>query len=175
MKETENSSVSTLLDSTINKSIDILATLTTQVLQLIVCFLAIVVICKIVNFLTATQVNKNDEKIVEESEQCESEPKSEAKPEQVAEVCGWSSEALPDSDVQLCSHEIRQPSTRFKAINKHLKRKCISVGPVMLLNPNSQIVRSLNADEREERYRYDILPLEPSDRIDNECVYWTGD
>jgi hypothetical protein len=54
-----------------------------------------------------------------------------------------------------------------------LKRKCMSVGPI-LLNPNSQIVRSLNADDREERYTYNILPRETlitttsdsSDRVD---------
>lgn len=169
MKDTENSTISTLLDSTVNKSIDFVSTLTAQILQLTLCFLVIVVVCKVVNFLSAAQVNKDDEKVVEENEQCEPKAEAEANQDPVLEKDGWDSEPLQDSNVQLCSKEVRQPSTRFKGINKHLKRKCISVGPV-LLSPNAQLVRSLNADEREERYRYDILQLEPATKIETECV-----
>jgi hypothetical protein len=169
MKETENSTISILLDSTLDKSIDFVATVTTQIVQLILCFLVIVVVCKVVNFLSSAQVNKEDEKVVEENVQGEPKAEAEANQAPVLEKDGWDSEPLQDSNVQLCSPEIRPPNTRFKAINKHLKRKCISVGPVML-SPNAQLVATLNADEREERYRYDILPLEPSTKTETECV-----
>lgn len=79
---------------------------------------------------------------------------------------GWESEQLQDSHNQP-EHHVKNKYLQAKTINKQLKRKCMSVGPIML-TPNSQLIRCLDAEDREERYTYktcDTL-IASTDRVD---------
>ncbi|KAG5669700.1 hypothetical protein PVAND_017582 [Polypedilum vanderplanki] len=147
--------------SFIDSTIDIVSTSINQLFQLIFCLLAVATFARIVNFffLEKSQFNSNineqiqgnNEKVIEDIKK--EETKLNVK-EIIPQSSGWESESIIESvQPQL---EVSQ-----KVIKQQLKipkRKCMSVGPI-LLTPNSQIIRKLNVEEREERYRYDILPL----------------
>jgi hypothetical protein len=180
---TQNSSISfNLLDLTVDKSIDMISQTFRQVFQLIFCFIFLFVVGKLSSFLnsqfsssqtTSPDDQQNSDLIGEESDV---EPKKISPPESAVDEKverilnannGWESEQLKDSPSNNKSKNLQS-----KTINKQLKRKCMSVGPV-LLTPTSQIIRSLNAEDREERYTYNILPRETlitttdsSDRVD---------
>ena len=87
-------------------------------------------------------------------------------------IDGWSSESmsttdLPDTTTLSVRKIVKQPI-------KGSRRKAISVGPVML-TPNSHLKRSINVEDREERYHYDIIPPVPLDDVpiivpENVCV-----
>jgi hypothetical protein len=191
-----NSSISfNLLDLTVDKSIDMISTTFRQVFQLIFCFVFLFFVGKLTSFLnsqfsnpqttttiTTTQTTSSESENSELIGENNVKPKTVSPPENKIDVgdgkvddanSGWESEQLKD-DV-LDRPDSPSKSTKFpsKTINKQLKRKCMSVGPV-LLTPNSQLVRSLNAEDREERYTYNILPRETlittttdsSDRVD---------
>jgi hypothetical protein len=190
---TQNSSISfNLLDLTVDKSIDMISQTFRQVFQLIFCFIFLFVVGKLSSFLnsqfsssqtTSPDDQQNSDLIGEESDV---EPKKISPPESAVDEKverilnannGWESEQLKDDGV-LQRKPDDSPSNnksknlQTKTINKQLKRKCMSVGPV-LLTPTSQIIRSLNAEDREERYTYNILPRETlitttdsSDRVD---------
>lgn len=89
-----------------------------------------------------------------------------------AAASGWESELLQEEPCSQPENQVQNKYLKAKTINKHLKRKCMSVGPIML-TPNSQLIRCLNADDREERYTYKtVLPCDTlivnasSDRVD---------
>lgn len=85
----------------------------------------------------------------------------------------WSSESMitndvPDTTTLFVRKIVKQPI-------KGSRRKAISVGPVML-TPNSHLKRSINAEDREERYHYDIIPPVSLDDVpvnaqENVCVF----
>lgn len=85
---------------------------------------------------------------------------------------GWSSECMITNDVtDTTTLSVRKI---VKQPIKGLRRKAISVGPVML-TPNSHLKRSINVEDREERYHYDIVPPVPLDDVpiiapENVCV-----
>lgn len=150
--------------SSIDTALDFLSTMAHQLMQLIFCLLAVICFARFINFLIAqrpiveAEVEKVDKKPVEvvESKVEEIEVKeAEAEGEKKAERSGWDSESFFDNPQQP-QLEVTQKNIKQKL--KIPRRKCISVGPVML-TPHSQIIRKLNYEEREERYRYDILPI----------------
>lgn len=63
----------------------------------------------------------------------------------------WSSEIVLPAPTPLSVRKI------IKEPIKGSRRKAISVGPVML-TPNSHLKRSINVEDREERFHYDIVP-----------------
>lgn len=140
-------------------SMEVLTTTANKFIQLIFCLLAVVIFARFVNFLLIRRpidIEKIKEQNVEHLKSDEKSVELQSK-----KISGWESETID------CSEEIKKPQLEVpsKVIKNQLKipkRKCISVGPV-LLTPNSQIIRKLNVEEREERYRYDILPLNSSE------------
>jgi hypothetical protein len=133
---------------------ELLATTANQVMQLIFCLLAVVIFARLVNFLLTrrpieVENSENENEII---------PKEDEKIEVKEEIkSGWESEIINDN-VESQKPQLEVPCKVVKQQLKIPRRKCISVGPVML-TPNSQIIRKLNVEEREERYRYDILPI----------------
>lgn len=79
----------------------------------------------------------------------------------------WSSERSVPATTALSVRKI------IKEPIKGSRRKAISVGPVML-TPNSHLIRSINVEDREERFHYDIVPPVPLDdgpvAPENVCV-----
>lgn len=149
------------IDLSINKSIDFINSSVRQLAQLIFCLVFIMVVGRVINFfMIKTQLAENqpesDDKKIEpedEPEVCTELPREIIK----KEASGWESELIVDSHTPPL--ELAATQVTAKTIKKQLRRKCMSVGPI-LLTPTSQIVRTLDAEEREERYRYDIVPLD---------------
>lgn len=144
----------------IDTSLDLLSTMANELMQLIFCLLAVITFARFISFLIARrpivelEVEKVEEKPVEvvesKVEVIEVKKQEEEKPN-----TGWDSEFFFDHP-QKPHLEVTQKNIKQKL--KIPRRKCMSVGPVML-TPHSQIIRKLNVEEREERYRYDILPI----------------
>lgn len=163
------------IDLSINKSIDFITTTFRQLFQLIFCFLLILVVGKIINFFTLkTQhaENESNSTVKEEIDsEIEPEASNEEQKEPAKEPTGWDSEPIKDSLVTAL--EIPSSNVTAKTMKKQFRRKCMSVGPIML-TPNSQIIRTLDYEEREERFRYDILPLDSTTietaTAENVCV-----
>jgi hypothetical protein len=161
------------IDLSINKSIDFITAMFSQLMQLIVCLLIIILVGKIVSTFVskptpADNENSNDSPKAEPENTIE---QNSIEPEE-QKLSGWESE--PIFGVPFTPPlEIPSSNVPAKIIKKQFKRKCLSVGPIML-TPTSQIVRTLNVEEREERYTYDIRPLEvPKDEGEsavNVCV-----
>lgn len=160
-----NASNFNFIDTTINRSMDFISTAVNQLLQLIFCLLAIITIARIVSFfiapkppteVVAANAQKSDGKV----------QKIESKKVKIDEISGWESESLTDQP----QPQLDVPQKVTKHQTRLPKRKCMSVGPVML-TPNSQIIRKVNADEGEERFSYDILPLNNnlSSKHENSC------
>jgi hypothetical protein len=165
----------TFLDTTINRSVDLISTSLNQLLQLVFCLLGVFTLARLINYFVlsksqpetdaTTEVPKEEPKVPVKAEnevpKEEEEEKEEAKPKK-PETSGWESESLADApQPQL---EVSQKVIKHQM--KIPRRKCMSVGPVML-TPNSQIIRKVNVEEREERYRYDILPFNVSGSSNN--------
>jgi hypothetical protein len=144
----------TFIDTTISQSMEFLSTLMHQVLQLIFCLLALIAVGRYVSSHTARRhsVAQSDESVGTVPE--------DVKVDEEVPSSGWESEPMETERPQL-----EVPPKVIKQKLNIPRRKCISVGPVML-TPNSQIIRKVNVEEREERYRYDILPL----NTDHVCV-----
>ncbi|CAG9811274.1 unnamed protein product [Chironomus riparius] len=161
-QQLDGNATQNFIDTTINRSLEFVSTTINQVLELIFCLLAVITLARLVSiFYTRRPENvENEPEKVEEvtkvTEKAEVEEKIE-QPEPKVEsklLSGWESESIID---------VKQPQLEVpqKVIKQQLKiprRKCISVGPVFV-TPHSQIVRNINVEEREERYRYDILPI----------------
>jgi hypothetical protein len=168
-----SNSTENFIDLSINKSIDFIASLFSQLMQLIVSFLIIISVGKIVSTF-ASKPTPTENGNSSESSKVEPEDAGELNNLEPAEekLSGWESEPIP-GDPFTPPLEIPSSNVSAKIIKKQFKRKCLSVGPIML-TPTSQIVRTLNVEEREERYTYDILPLEvPKDKGEsavNVCV-----
>lgn len=150
------------IDLSINKSIDFITTTFRQLFQLIFCFLLILVVGKIINFFTPNHTQhapSNETNPLKEEIDVEIEPDvhNENKKISVKEPSGWDSE--PIKEPLITPLDIPSSNVTAKTMKKQFKRKCMSVGPVML-TPNSQIIRTLDCEEREERFRYDIFPLD---------------
>jgi hypothetical protein len=173
--EATNSTLN-FIDLSVNKSIDFIANLIYQLFQLIFCLMSIMVVGKLISFFVSKTTPAENEK---ESVKLESEAKIE--PEVVEEkqknaakeLTGWDSEPINDDPLPQ-PLEILPSGVTAKVTKRQFRRKCMSVGPIML-TPNSQIVRTLNVEEREERYHYDILPLETTSQetttAENVCVH----
>lgn len=166
MSESGNATLN-IIDTTINRSMEFVSTAINQVLQLIFCLLAVVTFARLVNILIPRRSEESiaiapktppaPESATNEKEKAENEEKIEPKidtKEDKKLLSGWESESIVDSP----QPQLEVPQKVIKQQLKIPKRKCISVGPVML-TPHSQIIRKFNVEEREERYRYDILPL----------------
>lgn len=173
--ETTNSTLN-FIDLSVNKSIDFIAATIYQLLQLIFCLVSIMVVGKLISyFVSKTTLAENVNENLKLEIETETEPgvEKEKQDNVVKEFSGWDSEPINDDPPQP-PLEIPSSNVTAKVMKKQFRRKCISVGPVML-TPNSQIIRTLNVEEREERYRYDILPLDTSPKEDattaeNVCV-----
>lgn len=163
MQQEPANSTLNFIDLSINKSIDFIATTFRQLFQLIFCFLLILVVGKIINFFTyKTQHAENEINPLKEEIDVEIEPEAhnEQQPKvSTSEPSGWDSEPIREPPKALI--EVHSSNVTAKTMKKQFKRKCLSVGPIML-TPNSQIIRTLDCEEREERFRYDILPLDTS-------------
>lgn len=144
-----------------------------QFLKLFVCFTVVMLIGKVINFLTKneTQDQQQDEMHAEEIETKEEQAivaRENQKKTVEPQAAGWDSEEL-EVNVNKSSEIVNVSAQKIKQI----RRKCISVGPVMHLTTNSQFIRTLNIEDREERYHYDILPLETSadtEMVEDVCV-----
>lgn len=163
------------IDLSVNKSIDFIANSIYQLLQLIFCLMSIMVVGKLINFFVSkTTPAENEVENVKLESEAEIEPEvvKEKQENAAKELTGWDSEPINDDPLP---HPLEIPPTSVtaKVMKRQFRRKCMSVGPIML-TPNSQIVRTLNVEEREERYRYDILPLEATSQetttAENVCV-----
>jgi hypothetical protein len=53
-----------------------------------------------------------------------------------------------------------------KVSAKIVRRKCTSVDPSLLKSTKGNFIRTLNVEDREERYRYEIVPVD----VDHVCV-----
>ena len=141
------------------------------VVSLIMGGLLLVLLGKLINImLTAPAVVAVDEEIEKKANFVE-ESKVKLNIKETT-IDGWSSESMttnnvPDTTILSVRQIVKQPI-------KGSRRKAISVGPVML-TPNSHLKRSINVEDREERYHYDIVPPEPIDDVpfiapENVCV-----
>lgn len=141
----------------IDTSLDLLSTMANQVMQLIFCLLAVISFARFISFLIARRpiVELEVEKVEEKPVEVVEEVIEVKKEEEEKHSSGWDSESFFDHP-QKPHLEVTQKNIKQKL--KIPRRKCMSVGPVML-TPHSQIIRKLNVEEREERYRYDILPI----------------
>lgn len=164
---------STFIDSSINKSIDFISTAIHQLFQFIFCLMSIMVVGKLINFfLSKTSIAEIEEEVTVQNVKAEQENEASIEKKGVP-ITGWDSEPLQESS--LPSHDPPSSIITSKTMKKQLRRKCMSVGPVML-TPTSQIVRTLDVEDREERYRFDILPLDApsnaneSETAENVCV-----
>lgn len=173
MQQVPANTTLTFIDSSINKSIDFITTAIYQLFQLIFCLLSIMVVGKLINFLMSkTSIVEIEEEVAEQSLKVELENVAAVEKKDVR-ITGWDSEPLQESP--LPSHNPPSSIISSRTMKKQLRRKCMSVGPVML-TPTSQIVRTLDVEDREERYRYDILPLDApsnsneSETAENVCV-----
>lgn len=120
---------------------------------------------------TATAENENTKLKPEIEVEAEPEEAKKRLESPLKEFSGWESEPISDEPPPP-PLEVPSSNVTAKVMKRQFRRKCISVGPVML-TPNSQIIRTLNVEEREERYRYDILPLDTNDETttaENVCV-----
>lgn len=196
-----STSFNLLFDLTVDKSIDLIFTTCRQVFQLLICFAIMFLIGKLSSYLnfasTAACSNDSEHDTSNESETSdenssdrlkEDDSKSESivqyslhrqmeeKKEDTIEkstASGWNSEQITESCNQQEENQVQNKYLKAKNMNKHLKRKCMSVGPIML-TPNSQLIRCLDADDREERYTYKtaVLPCDTlianasTDRVD---------
>lgn len=148
-----------LIDSSINKSIDFLADSIRQLFQLISCLLTVLVIGKLINYflIKTTPV----EIISDESKQVEKDDEMKIVDDKKSEhhlPSDWESETIPNSTL---TQPLEKPKNLTgRTIKKNLRRKCISVGPIMLTP--SQVVRTLDVEDREERYRYVVTMPETS-------------
>ena len=170
-QETSANLTLTFIDLSINKSIDFITTTARQLFQLIFCLVFVMVVTRIINLFAQKPTGAANETINTQQEIEEvKEPLDVCKENIVKEPSGWDSESIQEPALPF---EVPPSNIAAKRMKKQLKRKCMSVGPIML-TPTSQIVRSLDVEEREERYRYDILPLDtstqPSTTADNVCV-----
>lgn len=164
-----------IIDLSINKSIDFIAATVYQLFQLIFCLVFIIFVGKIVSiFVSNTAPTENEVANLKLDVEATTEPEENENEEKLAEkeLTGWESEPIPGDPIPP-TLEIPSSNVSAKVMKKQYRRKCLSVGPIML-TPNSQIIRTLNVEEREERYRYDILPLDtPKDDPEsaaNVCV-----
>ena len=78
---------------------------------------------------------------------------------------GWISELLIDDDANVTSQrKINNNNNNKKMKMKNDKimtrRKCLSVGPIML-TPSTQLIRKIDGADGEERYHYIVPPLLP--------------
>lgn len=160
------------VDLSINKSIDLFASITRQLCQFIFCLVFIAVIGKIINFFVSrSALEENNKESNQEIDEVESElplPDDIENKSEIKTPLGWESETIQVPYLTESSSNITA-----KAIKKQLKRKCMSVGPI-LLSSELQIIRKKNFDNREERYRYDIIPIDPSTKendttLSNKC------
>lgn len=164
-QEINGNATQTFIDTTINRSIEFVSTTINQVLELIFCLLAVITLARLVSiFYTRRPENvenfvavpEKSEEVIKVTEKVEAEEKIEqSEPKVKSKVpTGWESESIVDTK----QPQLEVPQKVMKQQLKIPRRKCISVGPVML-TPHSQIIRKFNVEEREERYRYDILPI----------------
>lgn len=170
--ENTNSTLN-IIDLSINKSIDFIASAVRQLFQLIFCLLSILVLGKLVKLFMSKEppVEVQNEPMKQEISETEQDVQGKVEKESVKELSGWDSESI--NDVSTPSFEIPSSNVTAKAIKKQLKKKSMSIGPIMLTS-NSQIVRTLNHEEGEERFRYDVLPLDTTLKtscVDSMCVY----
>lgn len=127
---------------------------------------------KLINFfISKTSPVTNDEAPVEEIVNVETEPvELKASEEEAAAPPGWESETIHEPLLSSTTSNVTA-----KAIKRQLRRKCISVGPV-LLSSELQIIRKQNFEDREERYRYDIVPVDSTtqehiETADDKCGF----
>jgi hypothetical protein len=134
------------------------------------------IVGKLINFFVVkpTKIEEKSE-IVKQEIVADIEPENNESEEKIAnEPSGWESEAI-SFDPSIPSLEIPSSNATTKAMKRQFKRKCISVGPIML-TPTSQVIRTLNAEEREERYRYFVSDIPSPDlTLDNPKETTTAD
>jgi len=166
-KYTTNGTISGLID----ESIDLIGVFVQRVVQLIFCLVSVIVIGRLAGRFSA----ERQAAVIEVAAAAAAEvspplvevvkKKNEEVEASKVAASGWESESLDDNQSPIAPQPTPVASTK-KSV-KLPRRKCLSVGPVML-TPNSQVIRTILAEDREERYRYDVAP--PSAEND-ECVH----
>lgn len=177
-------STSAFLEESIHKSIDYIRTLVSQLFQMLFIIVSVILFGRALNLLIkkpqtvaddAEVENENDKESDEQSEEEESGPANpdtsvENKENSVAENTGW--ESIPIANDQSVEPESKKYPFK-KANNAQYRRKAISVGPIMRC-ASSQVIKTLDFKDGEERYSYDLvnLDLDASDptSAENVCV-----
>ena len=162
MNAEEKSFNVTFLESSINNSIDFVTSSVLQLLQMISCLVSVIVIGKIVGFLLNSKRPTDEivtsDVVVVENDECKVDSKHDETINKSDEVNNDDDEAWK-SFVITSDHPNFEPQTKIlsgKNLKKQIRRKCMSAGPV-ILNSSSKILRTLNVEEGEERYHYDVL------------------
>lgn len=172
--EYTNGTMSALIDDSINRTMDIINTIIRQILQLILCLVSIIVIGKFVSILIAKK-DKNPLKseVQTEANENHDEPKVVEKIDNMPKMSDWDSEIIDDESPVMIPkpHIMSQVHRNSLQQIKLPRRKCMSVGPVML-TPHAQIVRTIHVEDREERYCYDIKPIDATENVCVQCCHF---
>lgn len=176
MQLDERNATITTFDFYINKSIEFVSSTVAQLFHLLLGLISVILIGKFMGFLFTK--DQKAEAVEAELKVEESDVKVDGKKlkndkvviqKAVENISGWESLALSD-----CREISDKQSTHIPArkLTKSFRRKCMSVGPI-ILSAHSQLVRTLDEEDGEERYRYDILALEAetgAPTAENVCV-----
>lgn len=168
MQYEEKNSTSTFLELSINKSIDYIRTLVSQLFQMLFIIVSVILFGRVLNLLIRkpaivaddAEAENKDEKEIEQSDDEEEEQVNpdtcvEKKENSVAENTGWESIPIPNDQ------NVEPPTKQypFKKANAQYRRKAISVGPIMRC-ASSQVIKTLDFKDGEERYSYDLVNVD---------------
>lgn len=174
---------STFFELSIHKSIDYIRSLVSQLFQMLFIVVSVILVGRALNLLIkkpqtvaddAEVENENDKESEEQSEEEEEvtnpDTSVENKENSVTESSRW--ESIPITTDQ----SVEPPDKKYalkKTNSAQYRRKAISVGPIMRC-ASSQVIKTLDFKDGEERYSYDLvnLDLDASDltSAENVCV-----
>lgn len=155
----KNVTAVTIFDSYINKSVAFISSTLVQIFNLLFGIVSVFLVGKFMGFLFTKQekakatepeveVTESDVKVLEVDQ-------SEVDNKDDRSKTDWESLEIPNHGL----NEKQSTHIQARKLTKSFRRKCMSVGPI-ILTANSQIVRTLDVEDGVERYRYDILARE---------------